>query len=86
MDTPTGTHGKATSAMRRYAAESSSARSPPYVSLSDLANQVESSLQAVSRMIAAKRVRLPRTRAYRGVRLTESGRQIALPPSAATAW
>ncbi|MEA4907212.1 MAG: metal-dependent transcriptional regulator [Anaerolineaceae bacterium] len=81
MDTPTGTHGKATSAMRRYAAEIFRLQEDrPYVSLSDLANQVDSSLQAVSRMISRlKESGYLEHEPYRGVRLTESGRQIALP-------
>jgi DtxR family Mn-dependent transcriptional regulator len=70
-----------TPTMRRYAAEIYRMQEQqPYVSLSDLAEEVGTSNQAVSRLVARLRnLGLVKHAPYRGVRLSISGEQIALP-------
>jgi DtxR family Mn-dependent transcriptional regulator len=72
---------KVTAAMRRYAAEIYRLQEGNrYVSLSDLAEPINASLQAISRMIGRLREEgFIEHEPYRGVRLTESGVKIALP-------
>jgi DtxR family Mn-dependent transcriptional regulator len=67
--------------MRRYAAEIYRLQEENrYVSLSDLAEPINASLQAISRMIGRMREEgFIEHEPYRGVRLTEFGVQIALP-------
>jgi DtxR family Mn-dependent transcriptional regulator len=67
--------------MRKYAAGIFRLQEDrPYVTLSELADNVDSSLQAVSRMIGRlKESGFLEHEPYRGVRLTGSGVQIALP-------
>jgi DtxR family Mn-dependent transcriptional regulator len=67
--------------MRRYAAEIFRLQEyEPYVSLSTLAEEVEHSLQATSRMISRlKQAGLLEHEPYHGVRLTPAGEQVALP-------
>jgi DtxR family Mn-dependent transcriptional regulator len=75
-----------TAAMKRYAAEIYRLQEDKtYVGLSDLAEQIDSSLQAISRMIGRlKEAGFIVHEPYRGVRLTDTGRSPCL-PSAATA-
>jgi DtxR family Mn-dependent transcriptional regulator len=70
-----------TAAMKRYAAEIYRLQEDKtYVGLSDLAEQIDASLQAISRMIGRlKEAGFIVHEPYRGVRLTDSGEKIALP-------
>ncbi len=70
-----------TSAMRRYAAEIYRLQEDrPYVGLSDLSEQIDTSPQAISRMLSRLKERgFLEHEPYRGVRLTEAGVKIALP-------
>jgi DtxR family transcriptional regulator, Mn-dependent transcriptional regulator len=70
-----------TPAMRRYAAEIYRLQEEhAYVGLSDLAEQINASNQAISRMTSVLKDRgFVEHKPYRGVRLTESGEKIALP-------
>jgi DtxR family Mn-dependent transcriptional regulator len=72
---------KVTFAMRRYAAEIFRLQEDvEYVGLSDLAEEVHTSLQSASRMIARlKSSGLVEHEPYRGVRLTTAGETIAMP-------
>lgn len=72
---------KVTFAMRRYAAEIFRLQEDvEYVGLSDLAEEVQTSLQAASRMISRlKSAGIVDHEPYRGVRLTEDGAAIAMP-------
>jgi DtxR family Mn-dependent transcriptional regulator len=72
---------KVTFAMRRYAAEIFRLQeNREYVSLSDLAEHVDASFQAVSKMLGKlKEARYVEHEPYRGARLTEDGLRIALP-------
>jgi DtxR family Mn-dependent transcriptional regulator len=71
----------ATPAMKRYAAEIYRLQQDhPFVGLTDLAETVQASLQATSRMVGRMRekeylIHEP----YRGVRLTKEGERIAMP-------
>lgn len=71
----------ATPAMRRYAAEIYRLQQDhPFVGLTDLAETVQSSLQATSRMVGRMRTReYLEHEPYRGVRLTPKGEYIAMP-------
>jgi len=70
-----------TQTMRRYAAEIYRLQEDRiYVSLSDLAEEIHASNQAISRMISLLKDRgFVEHKPYRGVRLTQSGEKIALP-------
>ena len=70
-----------TAMMRRYAAEIYRMQEHgPYVSLADLAEEVGTSSQAVSRLVSRLRQQgLIEHEPYRGVRLTGAGEQVALP-------
>ena len=72
---------KVTAAMRRYAAEIYRLQEErPHVSLSDLAEPIDASLQAISRMMGRlKEEGYIEHEPYRGVRLTKAGEEIALP-------
>ncbi len=72
---------KVTAAMRRYAAEIYRLQEDAkYVGLTELAEHVNASLQAISRMLARLREGgFVEHEPYRGVRLTAQGEQIALP-------
>jgi DtxR family Mn-dependent transcriptional regulator len=70
-----------TAAMKRYAAEIYRLQEDkPFVGLSDLAEHITTSLQAISRMIGRLReLGYLEHEPYRGVRLTPAGEKIALP-------
>jgi len=72
---------KITLAMRRYAAEIYRLQEDrPYVGLTELAEHVDASLQAISRMLGRlKEAGYVEHEPYRGVRLTEDGERIAMP-------
>lgn len=72
---------KVTPAMRRYAAEIYRLQQDqPYVGLTDLSEHVDTSLQAISRMLGRlKKAGFVEHEPYKGVRLTGSGEEIALP-------
>ncbi len=70
-----------TAAMKRYAAEIYRLQEDrAYVGISDLADHIDASLQAISRMIGRlKEMDFLDHEPYRGVRLTPAGEEIALP-------
>jgi DtxR family Mn-dependent transcriptional regulator len=72
---------KVTLGMRRYAAEIYRLQeNQEYISLSELAEHIDASLQAISRMINRLRDSdLVDHKPYRGVRLTAEGEQCAMP-------
>jgi len=75
------TNEKITFAMRRYAAEIYRLQEDrQYVSLSELSEHMDTSLQAVSKMLGKfKEAGYIEHEPYRGARLTQDGLQIALP-------
>ena len=70
-----------TPAMRRYAAETYRLQQDsPQVGLSELADAVEASIQATSRMVGRmKKLGLLEHELYKGVRLTRDGERVAMP-------
>ena len=70
-----------TPAIRRYAAETYRLQQDsPQVGLSELADAVEASLQATSRMVGRmKKLGLLEHELYKGVRLTRDGERVAMP-------
>src|SRR3970040_635179 len=74
-------HKQLSPAMQRYAAEVFRIQQDaPQVSLSTLAAQVESSPQAIARMVRRLTdAGFATYEPYRGVRLTEAGQRIAMP-------
>lgn len=79
--TQTSTQDTVTNAMQRYAGEIYRLQEDhEWVSLSDLAEHIEASLQAISRMLnRLKQGGYLEHEAYKGVHLTDAGEQIAIP-------
>ena len=78
---PTDLASPASPAMQRYAAEIYRLQERrPFVSLAELAEHLDVSAQAVSRMVQRlKEAGFLVHKPYRGVRLTEAGERISLP-------
>ena len=70
-----------TPAIRRFSAETYRLQQDsPQVGLSELADAVEASLQATSRMVGRmKKLGLLEHELYKGVRLTREGERVAMP-------